>query len=124
MDSPIHTNYIQSGGATTLIFIVDEATPPFLSSYAQDHLDCGCATCQHDIGVPPIVDVSVTLHEHLQKKKECCESHWLLYHRNLAGAILRHNGNVQRRSDDVSVWENVGLLLVNFRGEFELSVVI
>ena len=25
MDSPIHTNCIQSGGATTLIFIVDEA---------------------------------------------------------------------------------------------------
>ena len=35
MDSPIHTNCIQPGGATTLIFIVDEATPSVPSSYAQ-----------------------------------------------------------------------------------------
>ena len=35
MDSPIHTNFIHSGGATTLIIIVDEATPSVPSSCAQ-----------------------------------------------------------------------------------------
>ena len=35
MDSPIHTNCIQPGGANTLIFIVNEATPSVPSSYAQ-----------------------------------------------------------------------------------------
>ena len=35
MDSSIHTNYIRSVGATTLIFIVDEATPSVPSSCDQ-----------------------------------------------------------------------------------------
>ena len=34
------------------------------------------------------------------------------------------NGNVRSDSDDVSVWEHVGLLLVKVRGRLELSVVI
>ena len=35
MDSPIHTNYIQSGGANYFDLHVDEATPSVLSSHAQ-----------------------------------------------------------------------------------------
>ena len=37
---------------------------------------------------------------------------------------FRATGNVRNDSDDVSVWENVGLLLVKFRGRFVLCVVI
>ena len=62
MDSPIHTNYIQSGGATTLIIIVDGADA--VGSFVT------CSTVPWNTAVPPdgkkiariLADVSVTFH--------------------------------------------------------------
>ena len=43
VDSPIHTDYIHSDGATTLILNVDEATPSILRHALNDLLDLGRA---------------------------------------------------------------------------------
>ena len=56
IDPPIHTGYFHIGEANTLIFIVDEATPSILSSYAQR------STWQHDMNVQILADCNVTLH--------------------------------------------------------------
>ena len=43
VDSPIHTDYIHSDGATTLILNVDEATSSILRHALNDLLDLGRA---------------------------------------------------------------------------------
>ena len=39
--------------------------------------------------------------------ERCRRIRWLLCQWHLAGTILQRNGNIQRRRDDVSVWELV-----------------
>merc|ERR1711881_624766 len=56
MDPPIHTEYLRSGGATTLIFMVDGAK-------AGEH---GGSARQHHIAVEVLTDVDIALHDGLE----------------------------------------------------------
>merc|ERR1711998_257275 len=56
MEPPIHTEYLRSGGATTLIFMVEGAN-------ASKH---GSAAREHNVAVEVLSNVDITLHDGLE----------------------------------------------------------
>merc|ERR1712194_781136 len=67
MEPPIHTEYLRSGGATTLIFIVDgaNAVSSFVILSPPEHRR---AARQDHIRVEVLTDIQVSLHDRLERR--------------------------------------------------------
>merc|ERR1711918_141063 len=66
MEPPIHTEYFRSGGAITLIFIVEGAKAQLLRHALADAGVHRRASREHHVGVEVLADVHVALHDGLE----------------------------------------------------------
>merc|ERR1712153_195875 len=100
IEPPIHTEYLRSGGATTLIFIVEGAN-------AGKH--CG-ATREYNVAVEIFADVNVTLHDGLEGG--IVDAAGLLSNEAGLEEHLRATETLTTNGDDITIWQLIRLLLV------------